>query len=316
MPSELVSRIAADAGLPEDDVARRIEEKQIELSGLISEEGAAYIVAKELGVALARKQERLKVAHIIPGMQNVDIVAKLVRIFAVRHFEKEDVKGRVMNMLLADETGLIRLSLWNEEIDKYLFNVDDVVHVRGYVKENNLGEPEIRLGRYGAIQITSEEIQAVYHKRVERSDIAQLDDGSYREIRAALLQVFEYNPFFEVCPECDTRLKNDACGEHGAVAPNYRMVVSGIVDDGTDNIRAVFFAENAERILGMNTTEARDLFMKRMSVAPLLAHVELGKEYLFEGRVKKNAFFNNLEFIVNAVRDVDTIREIETLMGR
>ena len=41
---------------------------------------------------------------------------------------------------------------------------------------------------------------------------------------------------------------------------------------------------------------------------------KLGRDFIFEGRMKKNDFFNRPEFMINTVRDVDVKKEIEMLI--
>ncbi len=311
MLDELVKKIAYSSNIDESIVRDRVYEKQGELSGLISEEGAAYIVAKELGVNLLRKQERLHIANIAAGMQNADIIGKIIRIFPVREFSTEKGQGRVENIIIADSTGSARLSLWNDEINADL-KEGDVVHVRGFVKQDNVGEPEIRLGRYGVIQKSVENIDVKVERKVERALISDLKEGQYREIRAALLQVFESNPLYSVCAECGASAK-EKCELHPDAAKDYELVVSGIVDDGTESLRVVLFKENAEKVLVMKKDDVKDVF-EQGKLQLVFANVELGKEYIFEGKVRNNALFQRLEFIANNVRNVDVKEEIKLMV--
>lgn len=315
---DLVKRISSFTGLTEEDVHNRIEEKQAELSGLISYEGAAYMVARELGVEL-RRQERLFIENIIPGMQNVDIIAKIMRIDK-REYETEKSKGKLASVTLADETGGVRLVLWNEEIEKLQdVGEGDVIRVRGFVREGLYGN-EIRIGRYGSVVKSDEEIKvAEVVKRYERSSIAQLRENQYKELRAALVQFFESNPFYEICPKCGGRVKeenNFRCDEHGEVEPDHALVVTGIIDDGTGNVRAVFFGENAEKIINYKTDEARRAFMRKMDRAAVFERVQLGKEFVIEGAVRRNKLYDRLEFVVNNVKNVDVKKEIELLLQK
>lgn len=314
MLEELIKKIADSAKLDESDIRERIYDKQGELSGLISEEGAAYIVAKELGVNLLRKQERLNLANVAAGMQNVDVVGKAIRVFPVREFATEKSKGRVQNVIIADSTGSVRLSLWNDEIDNNAVKEGDALHVRGFVRQDNVGEPEIRIGRYGTMQKIDEHIDVKIERRVDRSNIADLQEGQYREVRAALLQVFESNPFYSVCKECAASIK-EKCDLHPDAEADVELVVSGIVDDGTESIRAVLFRENAEKILGMSKNDAKNIFDKKKTLQAVFANVELGNEYVFDGKVRKNDFFQRLEFIVNNVKNVDVKEETSMLIN-
>lgn len=268
------------------------------------------------------KQERLDIAHIIPGMQNVDVVGKIIKLSPVREFSTEKGKGRVMNVTIADQTGSIRISLWNDEIEQIAkLGIGGVLRVKGYVKEDNLGNAEIRLGRYGSIAESDEEITKVKEARraAERTFIRNLSEGGYREVRAPIIQIFESNIFYEICPQCRSRIKlneNDEfnCNEHGQVEPNYGLIVSGIADDGTESIRIVMFNENAEKLLGMGVKDAKKLFDKKKKLEAVLSLIPLGKEFVFEGRARRNQIFDRLEFIVSDVKEVDTRREIETML--
>jgi replication factor A1 len=59
--------------------------------------------------------------------------------------------GKVCNAVGEDDTGKIKITLWNEEIDKV--NVEAKVKItNGYVKEWN-GELQLSAGKYGSLEI-------------------------------------------------------------------------------------------------------------------------------------------------------------------
>lgn len=311
MPSDIVKRMADSSGLSEDEIAEKLKEKQEELSGLISEEGAAYILAKELGLQLARKTST-PLESVVPGMQNVEIVGRVVTVFPAREFKTEKASGKVQNMIIGDSTGTVRLSLWNDEIEKYKIQQGDAMRVRGFVKEDNMGRPEVRLGKFGTMKKTDEPVPVMTDRSAERAKISELREGSYNEIRGALLQIFESNPFYEICSVCGARLKESKCTEHESEI-DYGMVVSGIVDDGSDSIRIVLFNENAEKMLGMTKKDARKI-LQAENASAIYKNVSLGEEYIIEGRARRNAFFDRLELIANNVKNADSKEEITSMM--
>lgn len=315
MIDEIVGKIVSISDMSDSDIRKKIKEKQDELSGLISEEGAAYIVAKELGINLM-KQDSLYIENIMPGMQNIDILGKITKISPVREFKTDKASGRVLNIFLADKTGSIRMSLWNTEIDKFSFEKGDVVRVRGYVKEDNLGNSEIRLGRFGSMQKSDEVIDVAETpvKKYERASIINFKEGYYQEVRATLIHVFETTPFYSICSECGSRLKDGKCEDHPEAEQSFGIVINSILDDGTENIRAVFFGENAEKILGINVSDAKKLFEEN-GMPALIEKIELGREFIFTGRVRRNAYFDRLEFIVNSINNVNPKQEIEMILG-
>jgi hypothetical protein len=62
---KIIETTCKHSGKSEAEIRKLIGEKQDELSGLVSEEGAAYIVARELGVNLLKAAKRqLKVKNL------------------------------------------------------------------------------------------------------------------------------------------------------------------------------------------------------------------------------------------------------------
>ncbi len=307
--SEIVQKIIASTGLSEEEINKRILEKQRELSNLISKEGAAYIVAKELGLDLMAASQPAtfkEIKDIAAGMKNVALRGTVFRIFPAREFEKDGKKIKVASLFMSDNSGSIRMSLWDEqaELAKEI-KEGNVLEISGaYSKDDNRGGIEIRLGKRGRIKLVGEaEIGT------KRTEIAKLKEGVECEVRAALLQLFESSPFYEVCPQCGSRAKDKKCPKHGTVEPKYAMVVSGVMDDGSGNMRVVFFRENAEKIIGLSTTDA---LQKKNLFGSLPC---IGKDFIFIGRVRRNQLFDKNEFIVQNFKEVDAKEEIGRLLN-
>ncbi|MFH0836899.1 MAG: OB-fold nucleic acid binding domain-containing protein, partial [Candidatus Aenigmatarchaeota archaeon] len=225
-----------------------------------------------------------------------------------REFKKDDVEGMVCNILLGDETGNIRVVLWNNEIEKTEgLRQGDSIRVTGFVKQGNFGS-EIRVGRFGRLEKFGEGIR-------RRVYINELKEEGVYEIRAGLVQVFESSPFYEICSKCGLTLKEDesnyVCKTHGVVEPQYAMRVTGIIDDGSGSIRCVMFKEVAEKIVGVTTSQAKDIILRK-GVSELFKNARVG-EYVFSGKLKKNTYFDRLEFVINDAKEVDVKEEINLL---
>ena len=143
------------------------------------------------------------------GLRSVDIVARVMKTYEPREFQKNGKTGRVANLLLGDETGTVRLSLWNEEVDlleKEKIKEGDVVRISGgYVKMDNRDMLELRLGR-GSMDKTDLVVdipeQKVIERRfedVKRKQISEFREGDFSEARACIVQVFRKSPLFEIC---------------------------------------------------------------------------------------------------------------------
>src|SRR3990172_7067671 len=114
----ILKEIKKKTEMSDDELNRKIIEKQQELSNLVSKEGAAYIIAKELGLDIFTKtKRRLEIKNILPKLRNTNLTARVVRVFPAKEFKKKDKTGKVATVVLGDETGTIRLSLWDQQTD-------------------------------------------------------------------------------------------------------------------------------------------------------------------------------------------------------
>ncbi len=319
---EIIKKIVENTDLDEHKVRNMIKEKENEFSGLISPEGAAHIVAKELGLnLLERTAKELKIGNILSGMNNVSLTAKIVRIFEPREWEKDGKKGKVANLIIGDETGQARMSLWNEQVEPVesgKIKPGQVVEiVNGYTKDSGMGGCEVRLGKKGLLKESEASIN-VKSSDARSMKISDLVAGSFAEVRGTMVQFFDSNPFYFVCPKCDGKISEGKCEEHGKVEPKPVLVINGILDDGYGNVRAVFFREHAEKILGMKTDEAYKLAGNGKDTGPLKEKMDerLGKDFAVRGRVKVNKFFERIEFVASEVKEVDPEKEAKAILNK
>jgi replication factor A1 len=86
-------------------------------------------------------------------MKRVNVEAKVVEKGNPREVMSrfKDETYRVADAVVADETGSIKLTLWNEQIDQV--NVNDAIKVEnGYVTSFK-GEIQLNVGRYGKLTV-------------------------------------------------------------------------------------------------------------------------------------------------------------------
>ena len=81
----------------------------------------------------------------------VEVEGKITEKGEIRTFNKFGKEGRVCNATLEDESGKIKITLWNDEIDKV--QVGNKVKIsNGYVNEYQ-GEKQLTAGRFGKLEI-------------------------------------------------------------------------------------------------------------------------------------------------------------------
>lgn len=325
---EILKELEKTSNLSREDLLEKVNKKQKELSGLISFEGAVYLVAREFGLDLLEKSRKeLQIKNIVPGLKKVNVCGRIFKISPIVEFQRQNGnKGKVVNLFIGDATGHFRLPLWDEQVklveDESISLGDTVQITNGFAKENIYGDMEVSLGKFGSIRPiedagfpTSDElIKRIFTQESERTNIANLVPGNF-EIKGTLVNVFKGNFLFKVCPICGSSLSEKEgkfrCSEHGEVEPNLNVVISSIIDDGTSDMRIVFFRSQAEKLLGSKAGELAELDQEKRY--QLVKDRILGRELIVFGKVKKNNISGRLELIVNEAEDLNLLEESKKL---
>jgi replication factor A1 len=146
----------------------------------------------------------------------------------VRTFDRDDgSEGRVSNLVLGDETGRIRVTLWDEmtEAVEEVSEGDSVEVVDGYTRERD-GDLELHLNDRSAVKPLEEDVSYV----PDVDEIADLELGGTADI-AGVVRSADPKRTFD---------RDD--GSEGQVR-NVR------VQDGTGDIRVALWGEKADRDL-------------------------------------------------------------------
>lgn len=213
--------------ISKDDFTRKVEEKVEQMSGLCDTKTAAMLVAHDLGVSDTGESQLQKISDITPDSGNVKFIAKVMTVFPAKEFNRNDgTIGRVANVVVADETGSIRVTLWDDRAD--LIKSGDVkvgqnCQIAGYVKDGYSGT-EVNIGNNGVFCESDENVEA----RIDSKQIKDIQNGMGDiNIRARVLDI------------SDTRTFNKRDGGTGKVA-------NILIGDETGKIRVTLWDEVAD----------------------------------------------------------------------
>lgn len=297
---KILDRISKISGLSKEEVERKIEAKRSRLSGLISLEGAAQVVAAELGVSF--DNEELKLDELLPGMKKVKTCGKVFRIFPVREFTaKNGQASKVVNFFIADDKTNVKVVLWDTN---HIALVEEGKIAEGVVVEIENGsvrDNEIHLGSFSNIKPSDKKFDNIMTEKVtQEKSISDFKVGDSANVNAFIVQSFEPR-FFYTCPDCGKKAVSGeggfVCNEHGRVEAKKKALINIFLDDGTEVMKAVVFHDKLPA-LGFNELEDPDkMSFQREDL--------LGKELSFKGNVRMNSFFNTPEFIVEDISEVN-----------
>lgn len=305
----IVEKIRNSTQLPQNEIESKVKQKMEQLSGLVSKEGAASIIANELGVKLYENKPlgRLKIRELTAFHRNVEVLARVIRVYDIRTFKKDNREGRIASLFIGDETGQMRAVIWDEkiisEVEKSLKDTDVILVKNAYVKENN-GYRELHLS--GNANFTINPLgESVPVKTLEptRKEIKDLVPGENATISGFLVHIFD-PVFYDACPECNKKLVLEnsllVCMQHGKVVARTNIIINAIIDDTTEPLRVTFFRENSEQALGVD----RETLLRLKENKELVAEIKnnaMGRNLTISGRVVKNEMFNRVEMTANMV---------------
>ena len=325
--NSIIEKITEETELDEEEVKEKVEDKLDEFSGLVSEEGALHLVAKEHGVQIAEAQNKdLKINNIVPEMRKVNFKARVANISDINTFERdeEDEEGKVQNMTLGDDTETIRMTLWDEQTQiTEKINEGDAIEISGaYTVEDQQENAEIRLGDNATVKMADEdevpEIKQNTQSTATEATIKEIQtENSQFQTTGMIMALYTSSPFYKVDPETGDTVRENDDGElvtddgKEVENPDHRLALSGVIDDGTDNIRCVFFGEQARKILEIDEETEKEGDLKKVEEQ---VNQAIGKEIQVKGNTRHNDYFSQLELLVNQVEELETQKQIEKLL--
>jgi replication factor A1 len=121
-------------------------------------------------------QDEYDVADLSLGISDVNLVGEVLSTEDVRTFDRDDgSEGQVSNLVLGDETGRVRVTLWDDQAETAVdLDPGEVVEVvDGYVRERD-GSLELHVGDRGAVDPVDADV--AFEPDASPIDSLELDD--------------------------------------------------------------------------------------------------------------------------------------------
>ncbi|MDD5253848.1 MAG: hypothetical protein PHG05_01950 [Candidatus Nanoarchaeia archaeon] len=321
---DIVQRIIDEKGLTKQEIEIKVNDRLKKLSDLISKEGAAHIIANELGIKLIDQSKRdFKIKNLFSGVRGITLNARVIAKYDVREFNRNNTLGKVQNLLIGDDSETCRLVIWDTSqisiMDKV--NPGDILRFNEfYVKESSFGK-EVHLTNSSKIEINpSGVVVGETNSDFSKGELVKIKDLTESQnvmIQGTIVQVFDPR-FYDACPECRKKVTFEngmfKCNEHGNIKEISVPILNLYFDDGTGVIRTVLFRENAKKILCLSDEELIEIRKNPDKFNEIKERI-LGEQYKFSGRVNKNEVYDRLELNVNSVSRFDAKETAQELIS-
>ncbi len=152
-----------------EEIKNLVDEKKRKIgAGYLTDQGALFLVAADLGISLERNPSSLlKLKDLYVGARDISVVGRVMSIYPTRTFMRKDnseeLRNRTLTILDADAT--IRLKLWEKRVEfpeeSGLRPGDLVKLTKGYVKSGLDGKPVLNVGDTSTMEVIKEGIMDI-----------------------------------------------------------------------------------------------------------------------------------------------------------
>lgn len=174
--------------LSEDQILGLIDEKKKEGRGLLSDEGAARLVAEELLIQTqGTKLGRMQVKELVSGLNDVSISGRVLLAWPPQEFQRRDgTPGRVMRLELVDRSGRVRFAVWDRHVEilskagKLQGKILRVGHA--YTRQGLAGDTELHAGERASMEIDPQDLPDSDFPEFKElfTPISKLEAGTYQ----------------------------------------------------------------------------------------------------------------------------------------
>ena len=168
--------------LTKQDIDDRIKQKIEKIGpGYLTEEGALFLIAKDLGISLKQTlKTEMSLKDIYVGAKDVSIESRVLNISPTKQFSRKDGSPFLLRtMTVYDNDSAVSVKLWDEKANlpgiEELKPGDLIKIIKAYVKSDLDGSPTINVGSGSNIESTNKEskIIAVDELTVDASQVKE-----------------------------------------------------------------------------------------------------------------------------------------------
>ncbi len=301
-----------------EKIKQEDEGKKIELKDFIVEE---YNGKKQLkkgfnGIIELKekiKEEAMKISDLIEGEKNISVKGRILIEFPLKEFESKGKKGMLKRIELIDETGIIRIVLWDEKAKLSLkegngiLNEGNEIELTALNARKGLNEIELHSSFNTTIKETKGlgELKDLCISFFGLQELNKVIEGKRIVVAGKIKELNKTKLLFNVCPECGKKIEEEdnkffcnTCGQ--VLKPDRKAVISFELEDNSAVMRTIVYGKKAEEILGKNNKEIEDKLDEIILDEVLIELNEKikGKELSFLAKVKENPFDEETELVL------------------
>ncbi|MGX8693734.1 MAG: OB-fold nucleic acid binding domain-containing protein [Methanobrevibacter sp.] len=240
----------------------------------LSEEQAAAMFIPELATLEKTIYDYKNISDVDEDDQDIIVMGRVIEMSDIREFDRDNGDtGFVRNIEIADDTGSMKVVLWNDDakMDLEVGKAIKLQNPRISLDMDNRIEAVVSRGTAVLDLSESEEeklptydelVEAIY---VPKTIEALLEDDTNVCVTGKIVEVGKERNILKKCPNCNGSVEQtteenvcDFCGLEFD-EPDYTLMIPTEIEDETGQIQATFFGKLAEELIGMETEEVVEI---------------------------------------------------------
>ncbi|MCL2333296.1 MAG: single-stranded DNA-binding protein [Candidatus Methanoplasma sp.] len=209
---------------------------------------------------LTAESTEIKIGDIREGVGNITVTGRIMTV-EQRNITVKGEPKTVYSGLIADDTGKIQYSAWND----YSLKAGETICVKNAYIRAWKGIPQLNLGdkcEVSRVDDSFGEIDVAVSKKTI-ADLIKVGGGLDISVTGTVVDLRTGSGLIWRCPDCNRSVLNGECTTHGRVEPIPDLRMKLILDDGTGAISAVVNRQDTERLTGITLAAAEGLAKAR-----------------------------------------------------
>ena len=240
----------------------------------LSEEQASAMFIPELATLEKAIYDYKKIEDLDEDEEDTVIVGRVIELNEIRNFDRDNGDtGSVRNIEIADDTGSIRVVLWDNDakMDLEMGQPLKLQNPRLSLDMDNRLQATVS-GGTTVLEPSEKELEDLPSQDelmesifVAKSIESLTEDDTNVHITATIKEVFPDKILLKKCPNCRESVEEsedeyicDNCG-HTFDEPKYTLMIPTRVEDDTGEISVTFFGNLAEELIDMSQEEVVSL---------------------------------------------------------
>jgi len=188
------------------EILEKLEMEKRKTGGFISDAVLLRMIAAEFSVEIPQDvalTPTLSIVDLILSLNNVTLIGRVVAVFPPKTF-KGDKSGKVASLLVADQSSILRVVLWNDKtslIESGEIKVGQVIRFsHGYTREDWSGRVELHIGEKSEIEINPQDVEAKDYPTIGKftikiGEITQAHKNKRVSIKGTVKELFSASTF-------------------------------------------------------------------------------------------------------------------------